>query len=264
MGRPLFSQAYTSAPAVRDEPEQPQPYEKWSYWNPFDPESDAFFADAVEERIVTPEPPAEPLRGNPSLVRVEDAETDSGSSSEASSSGRGTPALEEDGLSLEEHELEYRRRVTEFEMHERAVRALAFADDGQTYRAVARPHVSSVRTTHYAAGVSRSPSPAPMPIPRAQVAPEPVAVSPAVTRSNPIPIPAPARPTTPQHGTPTYSYGSPSPPPSVTPRLYTWASRTTLPTLPQAASPSSPLPNRSARRSFANIAASPSTARVIF
>ena len=258
MGRPLFSHAY-STPAVRVEPEQPQPYEKWSYWRQFDPDSEDFFADAEEERICTPEPDVildGVIRGASPVADEVDS-----SSSSASSSGRGTPTLEEDGLSVEEAELEFRRRVRD------VVVGSPVNDDGQTYRAVARPNTSYIRTSFQIERSSRSPSPQPTrrsmltPIPRAQVVPESVTPSPipATTRSDPIPIPA--RPTTPQNNALSYSFGSPSPPPSVTPRLYTWARSTTLPSV---ASPSSPLPNRSARRSFANIAASPSTTRVIF
>jgi hypothetical protein len=251
MGRPLFSLAYT-APSVRVEPE---PYEKWSVWNPFDPDSEEFFADAVVERMHSPEPEVSTLGG--SLVVEEEAE--SSSSSEASSSGRATPTNDDDGLSVEELEVEYRRRAAAQSTRRSPSASPAPVDDGQTYRAVARPGpaTSYVRSSWHAERSSRSPSPIRITIPRSQVAPEPipVAASPATSpvRTNPIPIPAPARPTTPQNNTPTYFYGSPSPPPSVTPRLYTWA-RTAL---PAAASPSSPLPNRSARRSLAHIAASP-------
>lgn len=257
MGRPLFSQAYT-APAVRLEPEQPQPFERWSIWNPFDPDSEEFFADAEVERICPAEEAQDSgARSTRSLSPVEGG-AESASVSEASSSGRGTPTGDDDDLSAEELELAIRRRVSPARD-----RRAGTPDDGQTYRAAARPHTSYVRALHYDPPQRASPpSATTMPIPRAQVAPEPIVALPATpARSNPIPIPAPARPTTPTHGTPTYSYGSPSPPPSVTPRLYTWASRT--PALPIAASPGSPLPNRGARMSFAHIASS-SAPRVIF
>ena len=55
MGRPLFSKAFQSDPVVR-EPESPCPYEKWSYINAFDPDSDEFFENdqAVYEAFVDP------------------------------------------------------------------------------------------------------------------------------------------------------------------------------------------------------------------
>jgi len=257
MGRPLFSQTYTApavrAPAVRVEPDQPQPYERWSYWNPFDPDSEEFFADAEDERVAE-----SVIRGVSPLLE----EAASSSSSEASLSGRGTPTQEDDGLSVEEVELGYRRRILDGVVRGATVRTvvapLSPEDDGQTYRAVARPQTSFVRTSYREPAQwdrpSRSPSPVAFPLPHMEVLPDlPRSAS---TRSHPIPIPAPARPTTPQHGTPTYSFGSPSPPPSVTPRLYTW-------TAPQSfASPGSPMPNRGARRSLAHITPSPVTTRV--
>lgn len=253
MGRPLFSQAYNTAPAVRVEPEQPLPYERWSYWNPFDPDSEEFFADAEDERVC---PTEGVVRGASPVLE----EAGSSSSSEASMSGRGTPTQEEDGLSVEEVELQYRRRALDSAVREASVRNIVTSfspqDDGQTYRAVARPQTSYVRTSYREIPQwehpTRSPSPVEMPLPRTEVVSDLVVMTSA--RSNPIPIPA--RPTTPQDDTPTYSYGSPSPPPSVTPRLYTWTALQSL------ASPSSPLPNRGARRSLAHIAASPAATRI--
>lgn len=54
MGRPLYSNAFRSTPAVRD-PESPR-CEKWSYLNAFDPDSDEFFDDenAVYEDFIGP------------------------------------------------------------------------------------------------------------------------------------------------------------------------------------------------------------------
>lgn len=256
MGRPLYSQAY-SAPAVRVEPEQPQPYERWSYWNPFDPDSDEFFADAEDERVC---PPESVVRGVSPVLE----EAGSSSSSEASLSGRGTPTQEDDGLSAEEVELGYRQRVLDGVLRSDAAvrtvgRPLSPDDDGQTYRAVARPQTSFMRTSQRDSPQwdppSRSPSPVAIPLPRTEVHPDFAPA--AATRSNPIPIPMPARPTTPQNDTSAYSYGSPSPPPSVTPRLYNWTALQTL------ASPGSPLPNRSARRSLAHITTSPVVHRII-
>ncbi|KAI5995562.1 hypothetical protein EDD15DRAFT_606979 [Pisolithus albus] len=56
MGRPLFSKAFQSTPVVREPEESPCPYEKWSYVNAFDPDSDEFFHDerAVYEDFVDP------------------------------------------------------------------------------------------------------------------------------------------------------------------------------------------------------------------
>ncbi|EKM50637.1 uncharacterized protein PHACADRAFT_264016 [Phanerochaete carnosa HHB-10118-sp] len=251
MGRPLFSQAYT-APAVRVEPEQPQPYERWSYWNPFDPDSEEFFADAEDERICSVE---SVVRGVSPVME----EVGSSSSSEASLSGRGTPTQEDDGLSIEEVELGYRRRALDGVVRDTTVRTIVLPeDDGQTYRAVARPQTSFIRTSYHESPQwdppTRSPSPVSFPLPHMEVMPD--LPRPAPTHSDPIPILVSARSTTPHNDTPRYSYGSPSPPSSVTPRLYTWTALQSL------TSQGSPLPNRGARRSLAHIAPSPATARI--
>ena len=69
MGRPLFSRHQT--PAVRVEPEQPQPAcEKWTYWNAFDPDSEEFFKrdDAVYEAFVADDDTALPRP--PTVIEV--------------------------------------------------------------------------------------------------------------------------------------------------------------------------------------------------
>ncbi|KAH9832610.1 uncharacterized protein C8Q71DRAFT_777294 [Rhodofomes roseus] len=108
MGRPLFSQ-YHQTPAVRVEPEQPQPAcEKWTYWNAFDPDSDEFFErdDAVYEAFVPQDGTALPQP--PTLMDM----PLSSSSSEASSSGRGSPTDEAGtDLSTEEIDLAFRREA---------------------------------------------------------------------------------------------------------------------------------------------------------
>lgn len=59
MGRPLFSSLYrndvpvASLPLDPPAPEpQPEPYQKWSPENPFNPDSDEFFAEAVFEAFI--------------------------------------------------------------------------------------------------------------------------------------------------------------------------------------------------------------------
>lgn len=250
MGRPLYSTHAYAAPIVqvREEPEPQPQLERWSYLNQFDPDSDEFFANAEDEWVRTPELESDELTRNEEASRGMVEEVDS---SEASSSGRGTPTEDDDGLSVEELEVERRRRVESREGRP------ADDDDGQTYRAAhvnSRPITSYARASYYTRGPGSRLSPVSTPVPRAQVQPEP-----ATTRSNPIPIPAPARPVTPPNNN-SYPFGSPSPPPSVTPRLYNWAARGPLPAV---ASPSSPLPNRGARRSVAHITSSP-VARIVY
>lgn len=98
MGRPFFSQAYSSPPAVvvRVEPEPapaPSPTEqpvceRWTYWKPFDPDSDEFFVNEVYEAFVDPTADVPGDRG-PSPV-VEESSSSS-SSDDESMDGRGTP-----------------------------------------------------------------------------------------------------------------------------------------------------------------------------
>lgn len=57
MGRALFSQNYSSAPTVREEPDPATtaldlPCERWSIWNQFDPDSEDFFRDAQLEYFI--------------------------------------------------------------------------------------------------------------------------------------------------------------------------------------------------------------------
>ncbi|KAF8269772.1 hypothetical protein EI94DRAFT_891116 [Lactarius quietus] len=83
MGR-TFSSTVTAAPVVispgDSHDEIHPPYTRWSYENPWDPDDDAFFKDAVYEAIVSPTP-LEPM-----------TPIDSSDESSSASSGRGTPA----------------------------------------------------------------------------------------------------------------------------------------------------------------------------
>ncbi|KAH9002157.1 hypothetical protein EDB83DRAFT_2324480 [Lactarius deliciosus] len=83
MGR-TFSSTVTAAPVVispGDSHDEIYPhYTHWSYENPWDPDSDAFFKDAVYEAVVS-SIPLEPI-----------TPVDSSDDSSSASSGRGTPA----------------------------------------------------------------------------------------------------------------------------------------------------------------------------
>jgi hypothetical protein len=90
MGRSLFSQSYSTVPAVRIEPEPTVDLcEKWSMWNRFDPDSEDFFQDAEYEAFIDP---AQYQREQEELAAVvqTDAATESSDSSD-SSSERGSP-----------------------------------------------------------------------------------------------------------------------------------------------------------------------------
>jgi len=84
MGR-TFSPTITSAPVIVDPDESHDEYphySRWSYENAWDPDSDAFFKDAVYEAVV-PALPLEPI-----------TPVESSDGSSVDSSGRGTPAGE--------------------------------------------------------------------------------------------------------------------------------------------------------------------------
>jgi hypothetical protein len=90
MGRALFSQNYSSAPAVREEPDPSNsalhvPCENWSVSNQFDPDSEDFFRDAQLEHFI--DGPIEPdsVTEAPHVVVLEDVRDGSSSPSSASS-----------------------------------------------------------------------------------------------------------------------------------------------------------------------------------
>ena len=90
MGRSLFSQSYSTMPAVRIEPEPTVDLcEKYSLWNRFDPDSDDFFQDAEYEAFIDP---VQYQRDQEELVAVTqaDATTEGSESSESSNSDRGS------------------------------------------------------------------------------------------------------------------------------------------------------------------------------
>jgi hypothetical protein len=71
MGRPIYSLSFApTAPVVRDDSPPPTfnpVYEKWTYWNPFDPDSDEFFEnDAVYEAFIDLPAPSD----RPSVVPI--------------------------------------------------------------------------------------------------------------------------------------------------------------------------------------------------
>lgn len=314
MGRPLFSHHQT--PAVRVEPEQPQPAcEKWTYWNAFDPDSEEFFKrdDAVYEAFVADDGTA--LPHSPTVIEA----PSSMSSSEASSSGRASPS-EDAGrdLSTEEIDLALRREADlirlsatrEDEIQRRVSEAReAFADSGvpiPDIPADADPD-SVLRYVRGLDGISRHAStqavrervlPPPSPSPSAPREPstgrsrpttttgesthtettgERTSAARGITVAAPSTLSAttatqtlsfPDRPITPPANIglltmqllstpPSRSSAldaSPSPPPSVTPRLYSWSARNPAPATPVSPGP---LRNRDARLSVEHISPLP-------
>jgi len=281
MGRPLFSHQYQT-PAVRVEPEQPPTYEKWTYWNAFDPDSDEFFEseDAVYEAFI--DPSQLPLQGSedgtqsrshsPQLVMRDD------SVSSASSSGRGTPMDDAQSVSVEEINLDRRQaawvqigRVEETEtqrdpmpttfvespIEDRVYHAGEMVTQyANMYQIVSThpsraspsrtpPRVSPppfIRSPTYIDYASRPPSP-PVHIERATQLPSPVDDDELEYISPPAAPTTPPRPVTPPHAARFLDDHSeePTPPPTVTPRFYTWGtSRWAIP--PASHYPPSPVP----------------------
>lgn len=94
MGRPLYSLSYTT-PAVRTEPEPGvSPYEKWTHWNPFDPDSDEFNEQAIFEDFIDRDQMAQTTQEDVDQVvdLVQQGEgSNSSSSSEGTVSEQGSP-----------------------------------------------------------------------------------------------------------------------------------------------------------------------------
>ena len=249
MGRPLFSQSHTpSAPAVREEPDQAQQYEHWTYWNPFDPDSEEFFANAEVET------PVEVTQGDdatrtPIRVQVsspEDSDEEELSVEELDSRiRRGLPSSVRRGANMEESAFTYRAvegRIT------RVATTSTPTPIFPTYSPLATPpleHASQERR------VPQSPAQ-----PRTPVTP-PVRVS-AIARDDRDAFTfsehdfeyfdrassdnenEDSAPSTPPPRTPQMEAAPllPSPPPTVTPRIYTWgANRASM-----GAPPNSPTP----------------------
>ena len=255
MGRPLFSSR--PEPAVRVEPEPQHPtIQKWSYWNAFDPDSDEFFEndDAVYEAFIDPADRIQIPRDPPVPRTVVDV--DISSSSEASSSGRGTPMEVEDTEDPEARTRFGRTTTGGIRVRSRTAALDAALD--------AVPRENPV--LRYLSTLDEAPS-SPQTEPETREAPEarPVIRERVVTyldlpqeqSRTPSPEPdmralrsfpaTPVRPSTPPaQMTPLFA---PSPPPSVTPRLYNWSTLTASAT----PHPASPLTNRDARMSVAHI-----------
>ncbi|KAF7356471.1 putative proline-rich protein [Mycena venus] len=257
MGRALFSEKYGSkAPAIRVQPESvtPDPA-RWSISNPFDPDSDEFFQGAEYEAFMDMgetaataaatapfEDTSQPVRMTAIWDRLVD---------ESGGGATYTPVVDEVS-----GEISYARTDT---------------DDGVTIRATAdsdrpRPVVvlgaspihppSSLRNSTTATDLERAnatPSPRRVSVPPISIPVEPSSPSPA--------SPTSASPTTPPAVYSTHmQLMTPSPAPTVTPRIYVWGSRTHPSASPGSPSvrhtyshSAGPLTNPGARQSLARI-----------
>ena len=241
MGRPLYSQSFAPiAPVVRTDPPPPAPYEKWTYWNPFDPDSDEFFDnDPVYEAFI--DLPSSVL---PPVVVQLPVAADLSSSSEDTLTDTDSPmfvASDDPARSLPEVYPDY----------------WPFPPQRQPTTTTAIPTDSPVPDV--ATYVPPSPQPRPLP---AQSRPRSATVAVPPQRrfsypyqnpfdglprtSNITPIAIPARTTV--SSLPLLPPSPAGPAPSTTPRVLNWTSP------PSASTPAGPLTNPNARMSLAHIA----------
>lgn len=249
MGRPLYSRTFITTPAVRD-PEPPV-CEKWSHLNAFDPDSDEFFdnENTVYEDFISPVTP---------ISSAEDDEEDerdmlvvrmgniSPSSSLSSLSDSDSPLA----LTPEEpsplamrlfRDSRHFEEDLESALMEPAVRVRLAGRTSEARRP--RRQLATRGTLNRSYHAQRSES---LPVP---------------PPSAPIPVPPPSRraafmdehvalsPSTPPRQT-SMAHFAMSPPPTSTPRLYTWARNPGHPTSP---STGGPFTNPFARASYAHL-----------
>jgi len=261
MGRPLYSRAFGTTPAVR-EPQTPS-CEKWSYLNAFDPDSDEFFdgEDAVYEDFIDPVTLVHPQEDEDEEAEERDMLVVRMGNASPISSESSLSDNEESPLAVRALAQDPPRLVVD------AFHRIDQMDEEEPEPAVrvrlARRYVSGEAGWGFAE--SRQPAQ-----PRRQVAtraairaippPQHDESLPIPTPSAPIPVPAVSRrsaavderaflsPSTPPRQTPMAHFPM-SPPPTSTPRLYTWARN------PSHSSPSSssPFTNPHARTSYTHL-----------
>lgn len=263
MGRAVFSHTYTAVPAVRTEPEpQVDICERWSAWNHFDPDSEDFFQNAEYEAFIDPVPSLEAA----TLVGTE-VVSDTSDSSDGSVSDNGSPmAVGSDDMSVLINNL----RAAEAEWATRRVSAPVASPEVSPTPAFFPPAYLRAPTPTLEANSTTSSSPprsptvrrtvniAPISIPNERVVEVDLSPSPESPMPPSTPPPQPRE----QHD----MMFSMSPPPSVTPRFYSWQ-RHAIPTLPSSPSLArgnrdGPLTNPRARMSFARIDSSPARIRI--
>lgn len=266
MGRALFSLAYAAPePAVRIEPEPEfEPYGRWSDWNRFDPDSDEFFQDAEYEAFIDPVH-MHPQRTSSvaTLETVSDSErgAESSDSGHSSDGDQGSPVMPRSEIPVVLGGRLYNNRPlsrssdTHMEWMERSSSPASYVSSSTSLLPVHSP--DSLQSSDLLENPPFIPPPSfRQPTPdieresRHRIDPPP---SPALRRTvNIIPInvsriqimpatrsPSPASPlvpATPPSQTTPFSLHSqamitPSPPPSVTPRFYSWQNHP-IPALP--------------------------------
>ncbi|KAG1881077.1 hypothetical protein F4604DRAFT_1578173 [Suillus subluteus] len=256
MGRPLYSKAFQTEPIIR-EPETPLPYQKWSYINAFDPDSDEFFENdqAVYEAFIDHVPVE---HSEDEEETEEDRETvviRLDLTGEGSHLDRDSP-MAVGGDSLAQYIAQaYQRQTAEPETPVRIDSSrdiMAPLDAHPQPVPSTQPHNIFNHTHHESRGELPLPTPsAPIPVPgtHSQHSSSGEGLSFSSFYHQHLSSTPPPRYTS-------FSRFSPSPPPTVSPRIYSWASHH------QTYSPAgtSPLPNNNARMSHAHI--SPALVRV--
>lgn len=259
MGRPLYSRTFSNTPAVR-EPE-PSSCETWSYLNSFDPDSDEFFdnENAVYEDFIGPvtlfNPEEEEEEERDMLVVrmrhgspiTSDSSSESGSESPVAVPARLVVDAFQDIRQIDEAESEPAVRVR---LAPRAVPGEVRWGSQTTESGRSQPRrmlATRAATRPFPQRDESLPIPAPSaPIPVPAVSRRSAAVDERVFSS----------PSTPPRQTPVAHF-SMSPPPTSTPRLYTWARN---PTLSASPSSGSPFTNPHARTSYTHL--SPALIRI--
>ncbi|KAG9313102.1 hypothetical protein JVU11DRAFT_6552 [Chiua virens] len=278
MGRPLYSRAFKSTPAVRD-PEPPI-YERWSLLNAFDPDSDEFFdnENAVYEDFVDPVTPVNPPTVEDVVVEEEEEEERDMLVVRMGIPVRNaSPIMSESSLSDDEVESPLAAGAEDpahlvvdafhdvRQMHN-GYAPLDIVDSGVRI-GFARRAAEETRTGSHMSELRLSYSRRFTPVLARRMAPYPQRDESLVvpTPSAPIPVPSTPRrsadrvvpsPSTPPYHTPAAQI-SMSPPPASTPRLYSWARNPS-----HSASPSSsgPFTNLHARTSYTHL--SPALIRI--
>ncbi|KAJ6619895.1 hypothetical protein B0H10DRAFT_2216451 [Mycena sp. CBHHK59/15] len=244
MGRALFSATYGSqAPAIRVEPEPIVcPYDKWSVYNQFDPDSDDFFKDAQLEAFIDKQEDEEETDMEPSF-------------------GRDSPVDPPSTIPI---------RLTALWDHllDETAAAVSLPPSPEPVHPSRHGRDACVRGDQHARGASTigddlitSPIHPPSALRNSTTATDLALGAPAPWRTEVLriaaptdssaPIPVPASPSTPPPHPHQFELLTPSPAPPVTPHIYTWGSGR----LHAPAIPTSPLPNSGARQSLVRIPA---------
>ncbi|KAN0130905.1 hypothetical protein V8E53_011283 [Lactarius tabidus] len=196
MGR-TFSSTVTAAPVVISPGDShDEIYTRWSYENAWDPDDDAFFKDAVYEAIVSPTP-LEPM-----------TPIDSSDDSSSASSGRGTPAeLPPVAGQVLPSDHEVNRWLDGTSPSSNATDAPASAHPGVSVHTSEITPIQLPQSHHLRGAISTVYQPT--------LPSRPVTPPSAPLQSVPIPV-----------MTPNGDAMQPSPPPSVSPRIYNWSINT--------------------------------------